>query len=683
MTPEYSPAAQMLASEENANKVKTKSGSGGKMNVKMNVKRLDDKIINQIAAGEVIERPASVVRELVDNAVDAGATHIEVNSAEGGKKLISVKDNGKGIRQKDLELAVQRHCTSKLTDNLNDIKTLGFRGEALPSIGSVAKMTITSRTENQDEGWKIVVNGGKVLKPKPAAINKGTWVEVENLFYNTPARLKFLKSERAEANAINDAVRRILMTKPYIHFTLAGEDRKEKNYPAIKDGQPIINRLAQALGHEFADNAFEIDAEREGAELTGYAALPTFNRGNGLHQFIAVNGRPVRDRQLIGAIRAAYRDYIPKDRHPVLALEINVNPEDVDVNVHPAKAEVRFKDAAMIRGLIVGALREKLQQEAGRVSNQGRHAMVNAFKNEFTQNKNMDYDWTKSPNRPIQTHNPGMSEHAAELKDMPYATDVIGNVAGATGATGATEATGAGSSAGAMTGTMAGAMTGTMAGAMTGAGVAVAERIGESETQTEDEVLMQKPLGVARAQVHENYIIAQTNDGVVVVDQHAAHERLVYEKMKQQCAENNVEGQILLIPEVVEMSEEEANRILEHAEGLQKLGLAVEGFGEGAVIVRETPALLGKVNVKALLRDIADDVAQWGETSTLGEKINYVLATMACHGSVRSGRRLVNAEMNQLLRDMENNPASAQCNHGRPTYIKLELNDIEKLFNRR
>ena len=620
----------------------------------MTVRRLHETMINQIAAGEVIERPASVIRELVDNAVDAGATRIDVVSSGGGKTLLKVTDNGGGMTREDLALCVERHCTSKLSDNLNDIRTLGFRGEALPSIGSVARLTITTRHQSEESAWSISVHGGTVEPPKPAALNKGTVVEVADLFYATPARLKFLKTDRAEATAITEVVRRIALGHPEIHFTLGGEDRQNTDYASVSGEDATMRRCMQVLGKEFRENALEIDAEREGVTLTGYASLPTFNRGNALHQYVFVNGRPVKDKQLTGAIRGAYMDFLSRFRHPVLALFIGIDPSQVDVNVHPAKAEVRFRDAGLVRGLIVGALREAISQAGHRSSSEGGDAMLDAFKpgglreqatnmgnavgNSYShqpQNRHpINHDWSTSHQRPLD----GVRGQAP---DGFHETE--------------------------------------QAGFEIPEAVSADSRIDDYEAPEIEHL----PLGAARAQVHENYIVAQTDDGLVIVDQHAAHERLVYEKMKAALARDGVAGQLLLIPEVVEMSEVDANSLLDHADELQKLGLGIESFGPGAVAVRETPAILGEVDCASLLQNLADEIAEWGTAGLVGEKIDHVAATMSCHGSVRSGRRLLPAEMNQLLRDMEATPNSGQCNHGRPTYVELKLSDIERLFGRR
>lgn len=603
----------------------------------MSIRRLHETIIDQIAAGEVIERPASVVRELLDNAIDAGAKRIEVVTAGGGKALIRVTDNGRGMVRDDLVLSVERHCTSKLVDDLEAIKTLGFRGEALPSIGSVSRLSLRSRAAGTDEAWQLEVEGGKVKSPRPAALNQGTIIEVADLFYATPARLKFLKTERAEANAIAEVFKRAALGHPDIHFTLSGSDRQELDYPAVSGDGALFKRARQVLGSEFAQNALEIDAIREDVTLTGYASLPTFNRGNALHQFVYVNGRNVRDRQMTGAIRGAYMDFLSRYRHPVMVLNLEIDPSLVDVNVHPAKAEVRFRDPGLVRGLIVGALREAIAHAGHRASTQGGSDMIRAMQTQTAPQKNgysqsagnrrpdtAPYDWQTSPNRPVsgfgeQEQAPFVSQPSADIRS-------------------------------------------------------------DDDNLAEAAAL---PLGAARAQLHENYIVAQTDDGLVIVDQHAAHERLVYEKMKRQLLQDGIAGQLLLIPDIIDMPEEDVSRLLDQADALQRFGLLIEAFGPGAIAVRETPAILGKVNSAALLRDLADELAQWGASDLVNEKIEQVAATMACHGSVRSGRRLLPQEMNQLLRDMEATPNSGQCNHGRPTYVELKLHDIERLFGRR
>ena len=597
----------------------------------MPIRRLSEDMVNRIAAGEVVERPASVVKELVENALDAGASRIEVVTAAGGVSLIRVSDDGGGIGRDDLTLAVERHCTSKLDGGLDRIESLGFRGEALAAIGAAARLTVASRAAGAGEAWEVSVEGGATRPLKPAGLANGTQVAVRDLFFATPARLKFLKSERAEASAITDVVRRLALAHPAVRFTLAGSDRSEIDYPAAPGADGLAARIAAVLGPDFGANALAIDATREGVRLTGYAGLPTFSRGNGLMQYVFVNGRPVRDRQLLGALRAAYSDVMKRDRHPVAVLDIALDPALVDVNVHPTKAEVRFRDSGLVRGLIVGALREALGRTELRSSSEAASATIAAFRptGGFTR-----------PQRPVMP----------SWRPAP----ATGNAALAPGFAEAAQAA-----------------------------FAVVQPSAEAHVAEPDAAALARPLGAARAQIHETYIVAQTEDGLVIVDQHAAHERLVYERLKQALAAHGVPSQILLIPEVVDLPAEDVERLAERAEELAELGLVIDRFGAGAVIVRETPALLGTVDAPGLIRDLADEVAAWERTAGLKDKLDRVASTMACHGSVRAGRRLKPAEMDALLREMEATPNSGTCNHGRPTFIELKLADIEKLFGRR
>ena len=594
----------------------------------MPIRRLSEDMVNRIAAGEVVERPASVVKELTENAIDAGARRIEVVTAAGGVALIRVTDDGGGIARDELALAVERHCTSKLDGGLGDIRSLGFRGEALAAIGAAARLRVASRRGGADEAWEITVEGGDISPARPAALAKGTQVEVRDLFFATPARLKFLKSERAEAGAITDVVRRLALAHPEVHFTLAGSDRSQTDYPAATGEDGLAVRIAAVLGTDFRANALAIDAMREGVRLTGYAGLPTFSRGNGLAQYLFVNGRPVRDRQLLGALRAAYADVMKRDRHPVAVLNIALDPALVDVNVHPTKAEVRFRDSGLVRGLVIGALREALGQSKLSTSSETAGATVSAF-------------------RPagFRTQRPGSSSWRPAL--------AAGNAALATGFAEVEQAAFA------------------------------VQPSAEAFVAEPDAAALTRPLGAARAQIHETYIVAQTEDGLVIVDQHAAHERLVYERMKKALAEHGVASQILLLPEVVDLPAEDVDRLAERAEELAELGLVIDRFGAGAVIVRETPAMLGTVDAQGLIRDLADEIAEWERAALLKDKLDRVASTMACHGSVRAGRRLKGAEMDALLREMEATPNSGTCNHGRPTFIALKLADIERLFGRR
>jgi DNA mismatch repair protein MutL len=602
----------------------------------MAVRQLSEAIVNRIAAGEVVERPASVVKELLENALDAGATRIDVLSDGGGRRLIQVTDDGAGMNAGDLALAVERHATSKLADDdLLDIRTLGFRGEALPSIGAVARLTITSRHNGEPHAWAITVDAGRKSQLKPAALMAGTRVEVRDLFYATPARLKFLKSDRSEGEAIRETARRLAMSRPDVAFTVAGEERAPTTWPAQLPGSNgRLARLADILGSDFRANAIEVKGVTNRVAIEGFAALPTFSRANSLGQYLFVNGRPVRDKLLIGVVRAAYADYLPRDRHPVVALFVKLDPREVDVNVHPAKAEVRFRDSALIRGFLIRALQEALAREGGRTATTGGSATVAAFRRAQTPPRG-GWDWRRSPARPAAF--PLRGGVAVGLADTPQMQFDVG--------------------------------------------APCADARADGIEQNAE--LLDRPLGAARAQVPENYIVAQTRDGLVIVDQHAAHERLVYERLKSALAKTGIARQILLIPEIVELDEAAVERLLTRADELLSYGLAIEPFGPGAVAVRETPALLGALDAKALVCDLAEHMEEWEGTLPLDRRLMHVAATMACHGSVRAGRRLRPEEMNALLRDMEDTPNSGQCNHGRPTYVELKLSDIERLFGRR
>lgn len=609
----------------------------------MPVKQLPETLINQIAAGEVIERPASAAKELIENAIDAGATRIEVATAGGGKSLIRITDNGMGMDAEDLALAVRRHCTSKISETLDDIRTLGFRGEALPSIGSVAKLSITSRRAGSQAGVEVSVIGGKMVPVRPAAANQGTVVEVRDIFFATPARLKFLKTERAEAGAITEVVKRMAIAFPHIRFTLTGSDRSTLEFPATA-GDPL-SRMAQVLGADFKDNAIEIDAMREDVGLTGFIGLPTFNRGNSGHQYAFVNGRPVQDKLILSAIRGAYAETIPSGRYPVAVLSLTLDPALVDVNVHPAKSDVRFRDPGLVRGLIVGAIREALNREGDRAATTGADGLLRAFRAGPVQpasweRSSYNAEWTAaaSPSRPISATSDMRFSEQRQNTFQEFATP-------SARASDVSD--------------------------VTASSVASAQL---PETSYR--------LGAARAQLHENYIVAQTENGLVIVDQHAAHERLVFEELRKALEKDRLTSQVLLIPEIVDLPEEECDRLMMHATELDRLGLAIERFGPGAVAVRETPAMLGEVDAASLIRDLADEIGEWNTASGLRSRLEHVAATMACHGSVRSGRRLRPDEMNALLRQMEATPGSGQCNHGRPTYIELKLSDIERLFGR-
>ena len=593
------------------------------------IRQLDDSVANRIAAGEVVERPASAVKELVENALDAGARRIDVTISQGGKALIRVVDDGCGMSADDLPLALSRHATSKIDgSDLLDIHSFGFRGEALPSLGAVGRLTITSRADA--DGAEIRVTAGRADAVRPAPANRGTTVELRDLFFATPARLKFLRSDRAETQAVVEVIRRLAMAEPSVGFTLHDDDRLLFRADAEQGDlfDALHARLTRVMGRDFIDNAIPIDAERDGVRLTGFAALPTYSRGAAVAQHVFVNTRPVRDKLLTGALRAGYFDVLPSGRHPAAVLFIDCDPHFVDVNVHPAKAEVRFREPDLVRGLVVATLRHRLADSSRRASDTVGAGMLAAFQAE-----------------PAAA--PAALRYQMDYRPSPSALRAA-YAAQAPAFDGFAEAPSARSEP-----------------ALDGAGPADA------------------PLGAARAQLHENYIIAQTADGMVIVDQHAAHERLVYERLKALAGENGIPSQALLIPEIVELPEADAARILAVADDLAALGLQVEAFGGGAVAVREIPALLGKLNATSLIRDIADDLADQGASDRLRARVDAVLSSMACHGSVRSGRRMGAEEMNALLREMERTPRSGQCNHGRPTWVKLSLSDIERLFGRK
>jgi len=600
------------------------------------IRRLPESLVNRIAAGEVVERPASAVKELIENAIDAGAGVIDVRLADGGRGLIAVADDGAGMTAEEMTLAVERHATSKLPgDDLGHINFLGFRGEALPSIAAVSRLRLTSRARGADGAEVLAVDGGAVGSPAPAALAAGTRVEVRDLFYATPARLKFLKTSRTEVQAANDIVSQLAMAHPEIAFTVTVDDRRTVRFDAApgarKDGR--LARLTAVMGRDFADNAVAIEAERQGVALTGYVGVPTLNRGNPRLQFGFVNGRPVRDKLFAGAIRAGFQDLLARDRYPLVALFLEVDPAEVDVNVHPAKAEVRFRDPGLIRGLIVSAIRHALGEAGHRTATTIAGAALGAARREP-----ISPGLFARPRPPAAP--PAMAEAFAEYQ-APLSQPSDARPEREPSAPSASEETGA---------------------ADDGA---------------------EHPLGAACAQLHGTYVIAQTRDGIVIVDQHAAHERLVYERMKKALAHSGVPRQMLLIPEVAEVGADDRAALLAKADELAELGLVVEAFGPGAVIVREVPALLGQVNVQGLLRDLADDLAEFGASTRLKEHLDAVCSTMACHGSVRAGRRLAAGEMDALLREMEATPYSGQCNHGRPTWIELKLPDIERLFGRR
>ncbi len=619
----------------------------------MPVRQLSPEIINRIAAGEVIERPASVVKELVENALDAGAGEIEVVTAGGGIALIRVSDDGAGMAASDLSLSVERHATSKLSEeDLFDIRSLGFRGEALPSIGSIAHLMITTRAVGANEALSITVDRGAKSLIKPAAHNAGTRVEVRELFSATPARLKFMKSEPAENRAISDIMKRIAMAWPTVGFTLVTGERASLRLPACSDDSAgRLERLGRIMGREFMADAVMIEGGREGIAVSGFAGLPTLNRPDAAMQFLFVNGRPVRDRLLIGAVRAAYGDMLPKARHPLLALFIDLDPREVDVNVHPAKAEVRFRDGGTVRSLLIGGLREALAKAGHRATVAGGAKAIDML-----------------------AQRAAGERAASPTPDAPtgYASAAHASAPGFGWSRPAPHGFGPGFNPG-----LAEAMQAPLAGFdLPSADTAAAAAPIEPAAR-------ERPLGAARAQLHETYIVAETRDGIVIVDQHAAHERLVYERLKTAMETGGVARQGLLLPEVVELDIDAVEVLAEASDELAELGLCLEPFGPASVIVREVPALLGKADVAGLVKDLAADLLGEGSRVVLKERLEAVAATMACHGSVRAGRRLTPEEMNALLREMEATPKAGQCNHGRPTYVELKRSDIERLFGRR
>lgn len=572
----------------------------------MHIKKLSEQIINQIAAGEVVERPASVVKELVENSIDAEATRINIFTSMGGKALIKIQDNGKGIQQNELNLAVLRHCTSKMQDDIHNIQHLGFRGEALPSIGSVAKLRLASRYYNSENCYEISVNAGKILPIQPCAGGLGTIIEVRDLFYITPARLKFLKTEKAENIAITQIVKNIAIAHPHIHFSLDGTDRQKIEYNIVNENN-ILERINNVIDKSFASHALPINYQCENLQIKGYVCTPQFDRGNNLAQFIYINNRPIRDKLILGTIRAAYSDVLPKDRYGVCVLFLHLPPKLVDVNVHPAKADVRFQNTQFIRSAVINAIKQALQNSGVKTSSLASAAMVRAF--------------SKKSSNLLQINEPSLN-----LNIIPSTNSRD------------------------------------------------SEPIKDYETY---------PLGAARAQFHKNYIISQTPDGIIIIDQHAAHERIVYEKLKNALYAKDIKAQFLLIPAIISLSEEKLHILIDQTELLKKFGLIFEIFGDTSILVRATPAILGETDIEKLINDVADKLLENENINLLETKINYIAATIACHGSIRSGRILQIYEMNDLLRKMEQTPKSDSCNHGRPTYIELKLKDIEKLFERR
>ena len=610
----------------------------------MSVRRLDPILVDRIAAGEVVERPASAVKELVENAIDAGARAIEVRVEAGGRELIRVVDDGCGMSPEDLALAVERHATSKLPDgDLSRIGTLGFRGEALPSIGAVARLSITTRTADAPTGAAMLVEAGVRDEVRPAAASRGTRVEVTDLFAATPARLKFLKSDRAEAQAVAEVVRRLAIAHPAIRFSLGGEHLTSAVFAPEGEGEAgFLARAARVLGADFTENAVPVSIGREGFALSGHVGLPTFHRAASTHVHFVVNGRPVRDKLLLSAVRGAYADVMASDRHPVLALSIACDPRAVDVNVHPAKTEVRFRDPGHVRALVLSAIKDALARAGFRAATTGGARTLEALR------RAAGSSWASQQPGPAPADATAWSGWQAPYEPAPAAAY------------------------------------GGFAEAPQGGLAELAPPTADARaTSPEPDAATQAPLGAARAQLHETYIVAQTADGIVIVDQHAAHERLVYERLKRERAARGVARQMLLIPEVIDLDPVDADRIAAAADVLATLGLVVEPFGSGAVLLREVPAALAGGRIKALVQDLADALGQWDEASPLEARLDAVLSRMACHGSIRAGRRLKPEEMNALLREMEATPLSGQCNHGRPTYVELKLTDVERLFGRR
>ena len=602
------------------------------------IRLLPEQLINQIAAGEVIERPASALEELVENAIDAGASRIDVTLEEGGLAGLSVADNGHGMSAEDMALAVTRHATSKLADDdLLAIAHFGFRGEALPSIASVAVVDITSRPQGAEHGWHLRVAHGTPEAVQPAASDIGTKIEISDLFGSIPARLKFLKTRKTEAAQCIDVVKRLAMACPAIAFHLSDTGKSLLNLAAQPDNEAGQQaRLAALIGTSFAREAVRIDATREQVQLRGLAGLPTMNRPTTGQMYLFVNNRPVRDRQILGAVRAGYQDMLPRGRHPIVALFIDLPTTEVDVNVHPAKAEVRFRDSARVRGLIVGALSSALRQAAMQATDEGGQTALR----HLGQPSGASFGGGMRPGYSNPLPSPA-SLNAAGSFQAPIQTAASGFLS---------------------------------------------EAHPQARYQApppEAENLRAFPLGAARAQLHKTYILAETEDGVCLVDQHAAHERLVMEKMKEQQLAGQIASQALLIPEIVELPADQIEALLQLEEALHSLGLYLEGFGEGAVMVREIPALLSDAAIKPLIADVAEELVTLGGSSAIEDKLGHVLATMSCHNSVRAGRGLNQDEMNALLREMEVTPAAGQCNHGRPTYVSLSLAELEKLFGRR
>lgn len=608
------------------------------------IRRLPEGLVNRIAAGEVIERPASAIKELVENSIDAGATRIDVVMREGGRTLMTVTDNGYGMSKDELILSIERHATSKLPDdNLNRINTLGFRGEALPSIASVSRMEISSRAVNKEDAWKISIEGGLTAKPVPAAIKLGTKVEIRDLFYATPARLKFLKTVRTEFNLTAEVIRKLAMANPQIAFTLGDGDRTNIRLNVAQGDflKTKLARLTDVMGQEFESNALAIHSEREGFVLTGFIGLPTMNRRTSSHQFLFIDGRPVRDKLLYGSVRGAYSDFVAYDRHPIVALFLETPAGAVDVNVHPAKTEVRFQEPGLVRGLIVGSLKSALAEAGHRASTTVSTAALGAL------NKSMNNPSPRQTSQYTSRDIFKLPPNANNLKTNFYEYQKPSETASLANTN----------------------------------GLMSSDEFDPNTGVIDD--LAHFPLGAAKTQLHSTYIVSQNKTGIIITDQHAAHERIVYEKMKHALTNGGIKRQILLIPEVVELEASKLTRLLEQQIDFSKFGFIIEEFGSGALIVREVPSLIGEADIQTLIKDLADDLEEIGSTTILEDKLGHICGTLACYGSVRAGRSLNIEEMNTLLREMENTPHSGQCNHGRPTYVELNLTDVERLFGRR
>ncbi len=628
----------------------------------MIIRRLPETLINQIAAGEVVERPASAIKELVENAIDAGAQTIQVFIRDGGRSAMTILDDGKGMTPEELQMAVERHATSKLADqDLFNIATLGFRGEALPSIASVSRMTLTSRIHESEEAWSLAIEGGKKNALTAASHPPGTRVEIKDLFYATPARLKFLKSAFAETSAIMDIMQRLSMAYPHISFSLTQDQKSLCHYPgnsALTPDQILLNRLQQVMGREFSENALSVQAEKENIKLSGYIGLPTLNRGNSALQYLFVNNRPVKDKLLQMAVRIAYQDFLARDRFPLVALFLEITPYDVDVNVHPAKTEVRFRDNEGVRGLLISALKQAL-------AGAGHRASTTVAQQAFSRAVAFSMP-SQSGNSPYTGKSSSASHISASLhsnfQKPVQSTFIMPSVP--------------------------------LSSVQPEIASEAFEDLGRPTQQQEyyatgnQEIISQNqqlipPLGFAKAQLHGTYIIAENESGIIIVDQHAVHERLVYEKLKLQIQGQGIQRQILLVPEVIELTPEALEHLLPACQELESFGLVLELFGGSAILVREIPILAKDINLKQMIVDIADEIRDLGESVSLKEHLNKICSTIACHGSIRAGRKLAIEEMNALLRQMEATPHSGQCNHGRPTYVELQKKDIEKLFGRR